>query len=90
MNLIHLSRAELRSLVTSWGESNFRADQIYDWIWSKKVFDFDQMLNLSKAFREKLKAEASITPPNIVFEQKSSDGTIKYLIRLEDDIWRSD
>ncbi len=84
MNLIHYSRKELSALVLEWGEPSFRADQIFDWIWSKGVFDFDQMSNLSKGFKEKLKAQASLEVPKIVFEQKSDDGTIKYLIRMED------
>lgn len=84
MNLIHFSRMELRKFTAERGEPDFRADQIYDWIWNKKVFDFDQMLNLSKAFRDKLKTETNITPPKVIYEQKSEDGTIKYLIRLED------
>ena len=84
MNLLHFSRQDLRELATSWSEPNFRADQLYDWIWNKKTFDFDEMLNLSKTFREKLKRESTIAPPKVVFEQKSSDGTIKYLLRLED------
>lgn len=71
-------------MIGEWGEKPFRADQIFDWIWNKGVFDFDQMLNLSKAFRDKLKAETTLIPPKLIFEQKSDDGTIKYLIRLED------
>jgi len=84
MNLFHHSRKELRNLILEWGEPAFRADQIFDWIWDKSIFDFEQMSNLSKNFREKLKSDAALITPKVVFEQKSSDGTIKYLIRLED------
>lgn len=84
MNLFHLSRKELRDWVMQSGEPAFRADQIFEWIWEKGVFDFDQMSNISKGFREKLKAETKLITPKIIFEQKSSDGTIKYLLQLED------
>lgn len=84
MNLIHLSRSELKQLITSWDEPSFRADQIFEWIWNKGIFDFTQMSNLSKSFRDKLIAECTLNVPKIVFEQKSTDGTIKYLIQLED------
>jgi len=84
MNLIHYSRKELKNLIAEWGEPAFRADQIFDWIWNKGVFDYDQMLNLSKGFRDKLKAETTLVPPKIIFQQDSDDGTIKYLLRLED------
>ena len=84
MNLLHLSRSELKQLISSWNEPSFRADQIFEWIWNKGIFEFNQMSNLSKGFREKLIAECTLNVPKIVFEQKSSDGTIKYLIQLED------
>jgi 23S rRNA (adenine2503-C2)-methyltransferase len=84
MNLIHLSRKELKALTLEWGEPSFRADQIFDWIWEKSIFNYDEMSNISKGFREKLKTETTLVPPKIIFTQKSTDGTIKYLFQLED------
>jgi 23S rRNA (adenine2503-C2)-methyltransferase len=65
-------------------EPRFRADQICQWIYAKKVFDCQAMTNLSKALREKLGRESLIRVPLQVGERKSRDGTRKYLWQLED------
>jgi 23S rRNA (adenine2503-C2)-methyltransferase len=54
------------------------------WIWREGVSDFDTMTNVSKELRQSLKDSYRIEFPTIVTEQKSVDGTIKYLLRLED------
>jgi len=84
LNLIHYSREELKKLLTGWGEPSFRSDQLFEWIWNRGIFEFDQMSNLSKNLREKLKVDCHITPPKVIHAQKSDDGTIKYLLQLED------
>jgi 23S rRNA (adenine2503-C2)-methyltransferase len=67
-----------------WGEPRFRADQICQWIYVKKVFDCGAMTNLSKALRERLLHESLIRFPLQVGERKSRDGTRKYLWQLDD------
>ena len=42
-----------RTKLEEWGESRFRADQICQWIYGRKVFDYYEMTNLSKALRER-------------------------------------
>lgn len=72
-----LSLPEMEALFTSWGEPRFRCKQVYEWLWSKAVTDFDAMSNLSKDLRTKLKENFSF---NTLFEDKtqhSDDGTIK-------------
>ena len=67
------------------GMPGFRAKQIYDWIHGKLVFDFDEMTNISKADREKLKSIYRLPPMTIVETQISAiDGTRKYLFLLDD------
>ncbi|MCL1875117.1 MAG: 23S rRNA (adenine(2503)-C(2))-methyltransferase RlmN [Synergistaceae bacterium] len=62
----------------------FRADQICQWIYQKKVFDYAEMTNLSKELREKLRELFTIIPPMIIKEQVSRDGTQKFLLQLTD------
>lgn len=76
-NLRTFSLADLEATLTASGEPRFRAKQIYEWMWSKGVSDFDAMSNLSKDLRARLKAEYELFP---LFEEKvqhSNDGTIK-------------
>lgn len=75
---------ELSRLMTEWGEPAFRAKQVYQWL-HRGVRSFDEMTNLSKAFREKLAERCLLTPPEVAKRQVSAqDGTIKYLWRLWD------
>jgi 23S rRNA (adenine2503-C2)-methyltransferase len=60
------------------GERSFRARQMFRWLHQRGVTSFDEMTDLSKAFREKLKARAEIAPLVLDLEQRSIDGTIKY------------
>lgn len=62
----------------------YRADQICQWIYQKKVFDFAEMTNLSKELRERLREYFTIIPPMIIKEQVSNDGTRKFLLQLTD------
>ncbi|MFI3212608.1 MAG: 23S rRNA (adenine(2503)-C(2))-methyltransferase RlmN [Eubacteriales bacterium] len=67
------------------GEKAFRGKQIYQWLHVKLVKSFDDMDNLSKALREKLKENYTIAPLETVDKQESKiDGTRKYLFRLVD------
>ncbi|MBP1930724.1 23S rRNA (adenine2503-C2)-methyltransferase [Ammoniphilus resinae] len=66
------------------GEKSFRAGQIYDWLYVKRVSSFEEMSNLSKAFREKLAASFEIRGLDLITKQVSADGTIKFLFSLHD------
>ena len=80
-----LTREELRSELLKRGEKAFRADQIYQWMHVKLAESFEEMSNLSKAFREKLEEEYEYVTLEIVEVQRSKlDGTCKYLFRLPD------
>ena len=75
---------ELKELMTVLGDKPFRAKQIYSWIHEHLVTSYDEMTNLSKGLREKLK-EYPITALEVVDVQTSRlDGTQKYLFRLAD------
>lgn len=66
------------------GEKPFRAKQIYEWLWQKSAVDFDEMTNLSKDLREKLKEHFIIQNITAYKVQKSNDGTIKSAFQLYD------
>ena len=76
--------AELEEFVLSMGEAKFRAKQLHSWIYSKIAKDFDEMSDISKTFREKLKETAVLTNIKIKQKQISEDNTIKYLLDYED------
>lgn len=66
------------------GEKKFRATQVFEWIYRKNVYDFNEMNNLSLDLRNKLSNIYSTNLLKIVEKQESRDGTIKYLFELED------
>lgn len=75
----------LRLFVESLGEKKFRAKQLYSWMHQKLVKDFEEMTDLSKTFRERLKKECVLGSVSIRREQISQkDGTRKYLMELRD------
>jgi 23S rRNA (adenine2503-C2)-methyltransferase len=84
MNLYALTQAELADLLASWGEPKFRAKQIWDWLYDKRVDNFDAMTNLPASLRQRLQAETQLGTLELVTEQVSVDGTIKRLYRLPD------
>ncbi len=76
---------ELTAFIVENGEKAFRAKQVYQWLHVKQVDAFDEMTNLSKAFREKLEQRCYITDLHQEAVQISKiDGTRKYLFLLED------
>lgn len=83
-NIRSLSRAEITGYFESIGEKSFRAKQVYEWLWQKSARSFDDMTNLSKPLRDKLKENFALTPITIATHQKSNDKTIKYGFKLHD------
>ncbi len=82
--LVKYSFDELENFVENLGEKKFRAKQLFSWMYSKSVSDFDLMSDINKDFREKLKRNAVTLDTKIKKKQVSSDGTIKYLIEFHD------
>mmetsp|Transcript_26009 Transcript_26009/g.51844 ORF Transcript_26009/g.51844 Transcript_26009/m.51844 type:complete len:435 (+) Transcript_26009:131-1435(+) len=84
VNLQTIEKPELKTLLVSWGEKAFRADQIMNWIRVNGAMDFDEMSNLPKGLLRKLKDNAVLGSLEVAEEQLSKDGTIKRLYRLWD------
>lgn len=83
INLLDLDRQGWRDLMVSLGEKPFRADQIMKWVYHFGIDDFDAMTNINKVLRAKLKAGTEIKAPEIVKEQRSADGTIKWAMVVD-------
>ena len=81
---LSLSYEAWRARLEEWGEPRFRADQICQWIYSRRVFDYHEMSNLSKALRERLCGEVLMTLPIQIQERTSQDGTRKFLWQMDD------
>jgi 23S rRNA (adenine2503-C2)-methyltransferase len=79
-----LTKEQLIAQLETLGEKPFRAKQIYEWLWKKSAVDFDEMTNLSKDLREKLKSHFIIHTITAYKVQKSNDGTIKSAFQLHD------
>ncbi|HFC92237.1 MAG TPA: 23S rRNA (adenine(2503)-C(2))-methyltransferase RlmN [Leucothrix mucor] len=84
VNLLDFTSEKLKAFFIEKGEKPFRATQIIKWLHQHCVDDFDQMTNVSKKLRSELQVFAEIRAPEVVLDKASSDGTHKWLLRLED------
>jgi 23S rRNA (adenine2503-C2)-methyltransferase len=82
VNLLGYDRARLEAWFESIGEKKFRAAQVMKWVHQLGVADFDEMSNISKALREKLKRIAVIRGPEVVYREFSADGTRKWVFKV--------
>ena len=85
IDILNMTHPELVAFIRdNLGEPAFRADQVWQWLWQKGAVSFDAMTNVSKATRAVLAERCSIQLPEIAAEERSSDGTVKFLLRLAD------
>jgi len=85
VNLVGKTKADIRAVLEGIVDADFRADQIYRWIYQDAVFSFGDMTNLSKSLRARLHREYELIAPKIVETSSSEDGSEKMLFKLEDD-----
>ena len=79
-----MTLGEISEALRAMGEPSFRGKQVFTWL-HRGITDFDEMMNIPKSLREKLRAEYYITVPTVARKQVSKlDGTIKYLWELQD------
>ncbi len=83
-SIYSLQLHEMQDWLKEQGEPKFRAGQIFDWLYKKRVKNYEDMSNLSKGLRDKLSNSFDITTLNTLVKQTSSDGTIKFLFQLYD------
>ena len=82
INLMDLTRQQMREFFAELGEKPFCADQLVKWIYHFGEDNFDNMTNINKKLREKLKAVSEIKAPEVAVEQRSADGTIKWAMQV--------
>ncbi|HEU6737704.1 TPA: 50S rRNA methyltransferase [Streptococcus pneumoniae] len=80
-SLVHQTMQEW---VLEQGEKKFRADQIWEWLYRKRVQSFEEMTNLSKDLIAKLNDQFVVNPLKQRIVQEPADGTVKYLFELPD------
>ena len=83
-SIYSLTRDELIAWAIEHGEKKFRASQIWDWLYKKRVQSFDEMTNISKDFIALLNENFVVNPLKQRIVQESADGTVKYLFELPD------
>ncbi|PWW45816.1 23S rRNA (adenine(2503)-C(2))-methyltransferase RlmN [Melaminivora alkalimesophila] len=79
ISLLDLDLGGMAAFCEELGEKRFRATQLFRWIHQRGASDFDQMTDLAKSLREKLKGRAHVAPLPILQEHTSADGTVKWL-----------
>ncbi len=83
-NLLDLDLAGCESLVVSLGFKAFHGRNLFKWIHKHGVLDYDAMTDVPKALRTALGRAADLRLPRIVHTQPSADGTIKWVLELDD------
>src|SRR5215216_5635358 len=84
-DLASMDVAEIEAALEARGHPKFHARQIFSWIYAKGVTDFENMTNLSRALRADLAEHFRISTPAVIAKEVSSDGTVKFLLGLQDD-----
>lgn len=83
-DLKSFTKDELAHFCDELGLQSFRTDQLFQWLYQKGVSDFGDMTNLSKNLRDKFREIATVNRIQLVQQQESKDGTIKFLFKLDD------
>ena len=83
-SIYSLTRQGMQEWILEQGEKKFRADQIWEWLYRKRVQTFEEMTNLSKDLIAKLNDQFVVNPLKQRIVQESADGTVKYLFELPD------
>ena len=82
INLLGLTRQKMIDFFAEMGEKPFRAKQVMQWIHQFGVHEFDDMTNISKALREKMKKTAIVQGPEVIVQNISTDGTRKWVMKM--------
>ena len=84
INFLDLTPDQVYQTIKELGHSKFRATQILDWVYDKNIYDFQEMTNLSKDFRDLISKRFRLFLPKVVESFKSQDGSVKFLLELWD------
>lgn len=84
VNFIGLDEAEITALLKPHGLPAFRARQVWHFVYQRGVNNFEAMHTLPKAARDLLAQHFTVARPEVKIEQRSKDGTIKWLLKMSD------
>ncbi len=84
MDLVGLLRSEVERLMEELGEMPYRGRQLFQWVQARRALNLDAMTSLPRALRAPLGDRLTVSRPEAVRVQRSSDATRKYLFRLAD------
>ncbi len=84
MDIAELDLTELEAALENRGHERYHARQLYRWIYRRGVTDFDRMTDLSRTLREQLPTLFTLKTPRVVSDDRSADGTRKFLLELDD------
>ncbi len=84
LNLLDLDRKAMERYFVSLGAKPFHGRNVFKWIHKHGVTDFDRMTDLSKRLRAQLRESAEVRLPEVVLEKPSADGTVKWVMELDD------
>ncbi|AQQ54501.1 23S rRNA (adenine(2503)-C(2))-methyltransferase RlmN [Planococcus lenghuensis] len=79
-----MTMEQLKTWFVDQGQKPFRAEQVWDWLYTKRVTSFEEMSNIGKATIALLEDSFNIDTMEVAVKQESKDGTIKFLFRLAD------
>ncbi len=83
-SLLGTTQDELLAMFAEWGETAYRAKQVVEWVYRRRVTSFDEMTNLSLDLRTRLAEQFSLRTTTVSSVTGSHDTTRKYLLRLHD------
>lgn len=83
-SIYDLSEEDFKEYLESLGQKPFRAKQIIEWVYRKRIKTFDEITNMKKDFIEQLKNDFEISLLTLETHQISQDGTQKFLFKLND------
>jgi 23S rRNA (adenine2503-C2)-methyltransferase len=84
MDIAELDLPELEAALEARGHQRYHARQLYRWIYRRGVTDFARMTDLSRTLREQLPVDFTLSTPRVVSDERSVDGTRKFLLELAD------
>jgi 23S rRNA (adenine2503-C2)-methyltransferase len=83
-DIVEIELYELEQALSNLGRPRFHARQIFQWVYRRGVTDISLMTDLSRELRAELAAQFSVSTPEVVGQERSTDGTTKLLLRLRD------
>lgn len=83
-SLFNFTLDELRDYIVSIGGKKFNADQVFRWLYKNNRYDFENWTNVPNLLKDHIREKMTLSLHEIKWQGVSSDGTIKFLMGLED------